>query len=115
MLINDRVVRQVDDFSTPTACWIPKLPPPVHGASKEGWLPIVSVQATRRTCTSLLVELDVHPRLAMLILQHSGISVSMDTYSQVTAASTRKALAARHHASYQKPKAKCCSLLLEVP
>ncbi len=56
-------------------------------------VPVVSVHSTRRTCASILVELDVHPRVAMQILRHSQIAVTMDIYSQVTSASTREALA----------------------
>jgi integrase len=56
-------------------------------------VPVVPVHSTRRTCASLLVELDVHPRVAMQILRHSQIAVTMDVYSQVTTASTREALA----------------------
>jgi integrase len=55
-------------------------------------VPVVSVHSTRRTCASILVELDVHPRVAMQILRHSQIAVTMDVYSQVTSASTREAL-----------------------
>jgi integrase len=33
-------------------------------------VPVVSVHSTRRTCASLLVELDVHPGVAMQILRH---------------------------------------------
>ena len=61
-------------------------------AAKAG-APVVSVHSTRRTCASLLVELDVHPRVAMQILRHSQIAVTMDIYSQVTSACTRAALA----------------------
>jgi len=61
-------------------------------AEKAG-VPVVSVHSTRRTCASLLVELDVHPRVAMQILRHSQIAVTMDFYSQVASASTKEALA----------------------
>jgi integrase len=60
-------------------------------AAKAG-VPVVSVHSTRRTCASLLVELDVHPRVAMQILRHSQIAVTMDIYAQATSASTREAL-----------------------
>jgi integrase len=60
-------------------------------AARAG-VPVVSVHATRRTCASLLVALDVHPRVAMAILRHSKIAVTMDIYSQVSSASTRLAL-----------------------
>ncbi|WP_326829071.1 site-specific integrase [Streptosporangium sp. NBC_01810] len=52
----------------------------------------VHVHATRKTCASLLVALDVHPRVAMQILRHSQISVTMNIYSEVSSAETRKAL-----------------------
>jgi hypothetical protein len=34
----------------------------------------------------------VHPRVAMQILRHSRISITMDIYSQVAASSTREAV-----------------------
>jgi len=40
----------------------------------------------------LLAALEVHPRVAMQILRHSKITVTMDVYSQVTSASTQEAL-----------------------
>ncbi|GAA5766086.1 tyrosine-type recombinase/integrase [Streptosporangium roseum] len=52
----------------------------------------VHVHATRKTCASLLVALDVHPRVAMQILRHSQISVTMNIYSEVSSEETRKAL-----------------------
>jgi integrase len=55
-------------------------------------VPVIPVHSTRRTCASLLVALDVHPRVAMAILRHSKIALTMDIYSQVSAASTREAL-----------------------
>jgi integrase len=60
-------------------------------AEKAG-VPVISVHSTRRTCASLLVALDVHPRVAMAILRHSQIAVTMDIYSQVSSTSTREAL-----------------------
>ena len=52
----------------------------------------IKVHDTRRTCASLLVALDVHPRVAMQILRHTQISVTMEIYSEVPSATTRKAL-----------------------
>jgi integrase len=60
-------------------------------AAKAG-VPVIPVHATRRTCASLLVALDVHPGVAMTILRHSKIAVTMDIYSQVSSASTKAAL-----------------------
>lgn len=58
---------------------------------KSGTRPI-RVHDTRRTCASLLVALDVHPRVAMQILRHSRITVTMDVYSEVPSKATQKAL-----------------------
>jgi hypothetical protein len=61
------------------------------GAAKAD-VAIIPVHATQRTCASLLVALDVHPRVAMTILRHSKIAVTMDIYTQVSSASTKEAL-----------------------
>lgn len=60
-------------------------------AAKAG-VPVTTVHATRHACASLLVALDVHPRVAMQILQHSQIAVTMDVYSQVSSTATVAAL-----------------------
>jgi integrase len=52
----------------------------------------IRVHDTRRTCASLLVALDVHPRVAMQILRHSKIAMTMEVYSEVPSAKTRSAL-----------------------
>jgi integrase len=57
---------------------------------EEAGVPVISVHSTRRICASLLVALDVHPRVAIAILRHSQIAVTMGIYSQVSSASTRK-------------------------
>jgi integrase len=59
--------------------------------SKAGVRPI-RVHDTRRTCASLLVALNVHPRVAMQILRHSQIAVTMDIYSEVPSEATQEAL-----------------------
>jgi integrase len=55
-------------------------------------VPVITVHAARRTCASLLVALDVHPRVAMQILRHSQIAVTMNVYSEVSSSETREAL-----------------------
>ncbi|HMM94819.1 site-specific integrase [Phycicoccus sp.] len=60
-------------------------------AVKAG-VPVIPVHATRRTCASLLVALEVHPRVAMAVLRHSRIALTMEVYSQVSSQSTRDAL-----------------------
>ena len=60
-------------------------------AVKAG-VPVIPVHATRRTCASLLVALEVHPRVAMAVLRHSRIALTMEVYSQVSSTATRDAL-----------------------
>jgi integrase len=52
----------------------------------------IKIQDTRRTCGSLLAALDVHPRVAMAILRHSRIALTMEVYTQVPDKTTRDAL-----------------------
>ncbi len=59
----------------------------LHDLDTEG-----RVHNTRRTCASLLVALDVHPRVAMQILRHSQIAVTMQVYSEVPSEATQDAL-----------------------
>lgn len=56
-------------------------------------VPTITVHGTRKTCGSLLAALDVHPRVAMQILRHSKIAVTMEIYTEVPSAATREALA----------------------
>lgn len=46
----------------------------------------------RRTCGSLLADLDVHPRVAMQILRHAKFSITMEIYTEVSNEQTRDAL-----------------------
>ena len=41
------------------------------------------MHGARKTCGSLLATLDVHPRVAMQILRHSKIAVTMEIYTEV--------------------------------
>ena len=52
----------------------------------------ITLHDTRRTCGSLLAALDVHPRVAMAILRHSRIALTMEIYTQVPDKATRDAL-----------------------
>jgi integrase len=70
------------------------------------------VHSTRRTCASLLVALDVldvHPRVAMQVLRHSQIAVTMNVYSEVRSAETREAL---KRLGEQLRAISCCTYLL---
>jgi integrase len=55
-------------------------------------VPKITRHSTRKTCGSLLAALDVHPRVAMQILRHSKIAITMEIYTEVPSASTREAL-----------------------
>ncbi|TYB49186.1 tyrosine-type recombinase/integrase [Actinomadura chibensis] len=52
----------------------------------------IKVHDTRHTCATLLAALDVHPRVAMRILRHAQIDVTMEVYTEVSDAKTLKAL-----------------------
>ena len=52
----------------------------------------ITVHGARNTCGSLLATLDVHPRVAMQILRHSKIAVTMEIYTEIPSAATRDAL-----------------------
>jgi integrase len=55
-------------------------------------VPRITVHGTRKTCGSLLAALDVYPRVAMQILRHSKIAVTMEIYTKIPSAATREAL-----------------------
>lgn len=55
-------------------------------------VPRIRVHDTRHTCASLLAALDVHPRVAMRILRHAQISMTMEVYTEVPDEVTRAAL-----------------------
>jgi integrase len=55
-------------------------------------VPEITVHGTRKTCGSLLAALDIHPRVAMQILRHSKIAVTMEIYTEIPSAATRDAL-----------------------
>lgn len=63
-----------------------------HRLSASAGVPEITVHDARRTCATLLVDLDVHPRVIMQILRHAQISVTMEIYSQAPSEQTRQAL-----------------------
>ncbi|MGH3611164.1 MAG: site-specific integrase [Pseudonocardia sp.] len=52
----------------------------------------ITVHDGRRSCGTLLADLDVHPRVAMQILRHADFSLTMEVYTLASSASTRAAL-----------------------
>ena len=55
-------------------------------------VPRIRVHDTRHTCASILAALDVHPRVAMRILRHAQIAMTMEVYTEVPDEVTRAAL-----------------------
>ena len=53
---------------------------------------VIRVHDTRHTCGKLLAALDVHPRVAMQVLRHSRINITMEIYTEVPSEATRAAL-----------------------
>jgi integrase len=66
----------------------------------------IRLHDTRHTCGSLLAALDVHPRIAMQILRHSKIAITMEVYTHVPSEATRRALKrlGKHLGTPEDPK-----------
>jgi integrase len=52
----------------------------------------ITVHDARHTCATLLVDLDVHPRVIMRILRHADQAVTMEIYANASSGATRDAL-----------------------
>jgi integrase len=50
------------------------------------------VHDARKTCATLLVDLDVHPRVIMRVLRHADLAVTMEIYANASSVATREAL-----------------------
>jgi hypothetical protein len=62
-------------------------PPFAASIAGQTWQPRdLAVHDARRTCGSLLATLEVHPRVAMQILRHSKIAVTIEIYTEVPSA-----------------------------
>ncbi len=59
---------------------------------RKAGVPKITVHDGRRTCGSLLADLDVHPRVAMSILRHAQFAVTMEIYTDVSSDATRAGL-----------------------
>lgn len=69
-----------------------ELQPGFENHCRNAGVPRIRVYDTQHTCASLLAALDVHPRVAMRILRHSQISMTMDVYTQIPSPETHRAL-----------------------
>lgn len=63
----------------------------------------ITVHDGRRSCGTLLADLDVHPRVAMQILRHADFDLTMEIYTLASSAATRDALK-RLGESLDKPR-----------
>ena len=52
----------------------------------------LTVHDARRTCATLLVDLEVHPRVIMRILRHADQAVTMEIYAKASSKATQEAL-----------------------
>jgi integrase len=52
----------------------------------------LTIHDARRTCATLLVDLDVHPRIIMRVLRHADQAVTMEIYAKASSDATREAL-----------------------
>ena len=52
----------------------------------------ITVHDGRRSCGTLLADLDVHPRVAMQILRHAQFALTMEIYTLASSGATRDAL-----------------------
>jgi integrase len=63
-----------------------------HTRITRAGVPRITVHDGRRTCGSLLADLDVHPRVAMAILRHAQFEITMEIYTEVSDEATRAGL-----------------------
>lgn len=63
-----------------------------HKRIAAAGVPRITVHDGRRTCGSLLADLEVHPRVAMAILRHAQFAITMEIYTEVSDESTREGL-----------------------
>ncbi|PRY46604.1 site-specific integrase [Umezawaea tangerina] len=52
----------------------------------------ITIHDGRRSCATLLVDLDVHPRVIMRILRHAQFAVTMEIYTRASSKATTDAL-----------------------
>jgi integrase len=55
-------------------------------------IPRITVHDARRTCATLLADLDVHPRVAMQILRRADFAITTEIYTQASSKQAREAL-----------------------
>lgn len=62
------------------------------GRARRAGVRVIPLRNTRHTCSSLLVALGVHPKVAMRILRHSQIAMTMEVYAEAGEEEVRDAV-----------------------
>jgi integrase len=75
----------------------------------------ITVHDARHTCATLLVDLDVHPRVIMRILRHADQAVTMEIAANASSAATRGAAAWLEPALRSAAVLCCCTHSLKMP
>ncbi|MFC8082097.1 tyrosine recombinase XerC [Streptomyces sp. NPDC057340] len=60
--------------------------------ARRAGLRVIPLRNTRHTCSSLLVALKVHPKVAQRILRHSQIAMTMEVYAEASEEEVRDAI-----------------------
>ncbi|MGW1063738.1 site-specific integrase [Streptomyces aureus] len=60
--------------------------------ARRAGLRLIPLRNTRHTCSSLLVALKVHPKVAQRILRHSQIAMTMEVYAEASEEEVRSAI-----------------------
>ncbi|MET7928282.1 site-specific integrase [Streptomyces sp. NPDC005349] len=60
--------------------------------TRRAGLRVIPLRNTRHTCSSLLVALKVHPKVAQRILRHSQIAMTMEVYAEASEEEVRSAI-----------------------
>ncbi|NUK36414.1 site-specific integrase [Streptomyces lunaelactis] len=60
--------------------------------ARRAGLRVIPLRNTRHTCSSLLVALKVHPKVAQRILRHSQIAMTMEVYAEASEEAVRDAI-----------------------
>ncbi|GLW51545.1 hypothetical protein Stsp02_72060 [Streptomyces sp. NBRC 14336] len=60
--------------------------------ARRAGLRVIPLRNTRHTCSSLLVALKVHPKVAQRILRHSQITMTMEVYAEASEEEVRTAI-----------------------
>jgi integrase len=60
--------------------------------ARRAGLRAIPLHNTRHTCSSLLVALKVHPKVAQRILRHSQIAMTMEVYAEASEEAVRSAI-----------------------